>query len=284
MSVITMRELLEAGTHFGHQTNRWNPKMRPFIFGARNGIYIIDLQQTLRRAREVYETVAQMAGAGKIILFVGTKRQAQDVIKQEALRCGMPYINHRWLGGTLTNFETIKVSIGKLKKYEEMKQDGTFELLPKKETVRIEKQRAKLDRALGGLKNLSRLPDAMFVVDTVRESIAVAEANKLGIPVISLLDTNCDPSQVQVPIPANDDAIRSIQLLTRLISDAVLAGNPNAATQLNVEPETVDIAAQALAATEPIVPPSNGTISASSAMLEPMEPAADDEEADADES
>jgi small subunit ribosomal protein S2 len=256
MSVITMRELLEAGTHFGHQTNRWNPKMRPFIFGARNGIYIIDLQQTLRRAREVYETVMQMAAAGKIILFVGTKRQAQDVIKQEAQRCGMPYINHRWLGGSLTNFETIKVSIGKLKKYEGMKQDGTFDLLPKKETVKIEKQRAKLDRALGGLKNLNRLPDAIFVVDTVRESIAVAEANKLGIPVISLLDTNCDPSQVQIPIPANDDAIRSIQLLTRLISDAVLAGNPNAAAQLSVEPETVDIAAQALAATEPILPPS----------------------------
>jgi small subunit ribosomal protein S2 len=272
MSVITMRELLEAGTHFGHQTNRWNPRMRPFIFGARNGIYIIDLQQTLRRAREVYETVAQMAATGKIILFVGTKRQAQDVIKQEAQRCGMPYINHRWLGGTLTNFETIKVSIGKLKKYEEMKQNGTFELLPKKETVKIEKQRMKLDRALGGLKNLNRLPDAIFVVDSVRENIAVAEANKLGIPVISLLDTNCDPSQIQIPIPANDDAIRSIQLLTRLISDAVLAGNPNAATQLSIEPETVDIAAQALAATEPIAPPSTDTMEPSAADEEDIEP------------
>jgi len=254
MSVITMRELLEAGTHFGHQTNRWNPRMRPFIFGARNGIYIIDLQQTLRRARQVYQQVADMAAAGRIVLFVGTKRQAQDVIKQEATRCGMPYINHRWLGGTLTNFETIKVSIGKLKKFEEMKQDGTFELLPKKEIVRIEKQRVKLDRALGGLKNLTRLPDAIFVVDTVREGIAVAEANKLGLPVIGMLDTNCDPSAVQIPIPANDDAIRSIQLITRLISDAVLAGNPNAAIQAAVEPETVDIAAQALAATEPILP------------------------------
>jgi len=254
MSVITMRELLEAGTHFGHQTNRWNPRMRPFIFGARNGIYIIDLQQTLRRARQVYQQVADMAAAGRIVLFVGTKRQAQDVIKQEATRCGMPYINHRWLGGTLTNFETIKVSIGKLKKFEEMKQDGTFELLPKKEIVRIEKQRVKLDRALGGLKNLTRLPDAIFVVDTVREGIAVAEANKLGLPVIGMLDTNCDPSAVQIPIPANDDAIRSIQLITRLISDAVLAGNPNAAIQAAVEPETVDIAAQALAATEPIAP------------------------------
>ena len=202
MSILTLRELLEAGAHFGHQTNRWNPKMRPFIFGARNGIYIIDLQQTLRRAREVYNQVAQMAAAGKVVLFVGTKRQGQEVIQQEARRCGMPYVNHRWLGGTLTNFQTVKKSIAKLKGLEEMKEDGTFDLLHKKEVVRIEKQRAKLDRALGGLKNMNRLPDAVFVVDTIRESIAVAEANKLKIPVIAMVDTNSDPTKVQIPIPA----------------------------------------------------------------------------------
>lgn len=253
MSVLTLRELLEAGAHFGHQTNRWNPKMRPFIFGARNGIYIIDLQQTLKRARAVYTQVAEMAAAGKVVLFVGTKRQGQEVIKEEATRCGMPYVNHRWLGGTLTNFQTVKRSIAKLKGFEEMKEDGTFDLLHKKETVRIEKQRFKLDRALGGLKNMTRLPDAVFIVDTVRESIAVAEVNKLKIPVIAMVDTNSDPTKVQIPIPANDDAVRSIQLVTRLIADAVLAGNPNAAQLLGAEPEPVDIAATALAATEPVV-------------------------------
>ncbi|RMF78757.1 MAG: 30S ribosomal protein S2 [Nitrospirae bacterium] len=254
-SILSLRELLEAGAHFGHQTNRWNPKMRPYIFGARNGIYIIDLQQTLQRARQVYQQVAQMAAEGKVILFVGTKRQAQEVIQQEASRCGMPYVNHRWLGGTLTNFQTVKKSIAKLKGIEEQKADGTFDLLPKKEVVRIEKQRVKLDRALGGLKNMNRLPDALFVVDTVRESIAVAEANKLKIPVIAMVDTNSDPTKVQIPIPANDDAVRSVQLITRLIADAVLAGNPNAAQLLAEEPQPVDIAAEALAATEPVAPP-----------------------------
>ncbi|HBB40573.1 MAG: 30S ribosomal protein S2 [Nitrospirae bacterium CG18_big_fil_WC_8_21_14_2_50_70_55] len=253
MSILTLHELLEAGAHFGHQTNRWNPKMRPFIFGARNGIYIIDLQQTLARARGVYTQVAQMAAAGKVILFVGTKRQGQEVIQQEASRCGMPYVNHRWLGGTLTNFETVKKSIAKLKGIETMKEDGTYDLLQKKEVGRTEKLRAKLDRALGGVKNMSRLPDALFVVDTVRESIAVAEANKLRIPVIAMVDTNSDPTKVQIPIPANDDAVRAIQLVTRLIADAVLAGNPNAAELLGIEPEPVDIAATALAATEPVV-------------------------------
>ena len=277
MSILTLRELLEAGAHFGHQTNRWNPKMRPFIFGARNGIYIIDLQQTLKRAREVYTQVAQMAAAGKVILFVGTKRQGQEVIKQEATRCGMPYVNHRWLGGTLTNFQTVKKSIAKLKGFEEMKEDGTFDLLHKKETVHIEKQRAKLDRALGGLKNMTRLPDAVFIVDTVRESIAVAEVNKLKIPVIAMVDTNSDPTKVQIPIPANDDAVRSIQLVTRLIADAVLAGNPNAAQLLGAEPEPVDIAATALAATEPVVEPAAEPAAAPPAAEAPAEAVPDNE-------
>ncbi len=224
MSYVTMKQLLEAGVHFGHQTRRWNPKMKPYIFGARNGIYIIDLQKTVRLFKVAYEFVVDTVANGGNVLFVGTKKQAQESIYEEATRCGMPYVNHRWLGGMLTNFHTIRKSIDKLKRIEAMFEDGTIERLPKKEVLKLEKKRQKLERNLGGIKDMEDLPSAVYIVDSKYEQIAVKEANKLGIPVVAIVDTNCDPDGIDYIIPGNDDAIRAIRLLTSLIANAVLKG------------------------------------------------------------
>ncbi len=223
MATIQMKELLEAGVHFGHQTRRWNPKMKPYIFGKRNGIHIIDLQKTLQHFEEAAEFVRDLAAAGRNILFVGTKRQAQDAIREEAVRCGMFYVNHRWLGGTMTNFKTIRKSIDRFKEIEATLANEES-LLTKKERIRLERQARKMERALGGIKDMDGLPDALFVIDTVHEHIAVREANRLGIPVIAVVDTNCDPEEVDYPIPGNDDAIRAIRLFTSRIADNVLEG------------------------------------------------------------
>ncbi len=221
----TMKQLLEAGVHFGHQTSRWNPKMKRYIFGARNGIYIIDLQQTVKMFRDVYHQVRELAASGGVILFVGTKKQAQDPIREEAERCGMFYVNNRWLGGMLTNFQTIKASIDRLKKLEEMLEDpATAERYTKKEILNLSRERDKLLSSLGGIKNMRKLPDAIFVIDPKKEEIAVREANKLGIPVIAVVDTNCDPELVDYKIPGNDDAIRAIRLFCSSIADAILEG------------------------------------------------------------
>ena len=224
MTPLTMQELLEAGVHFGHQTKRWNPKMKQFIFGERNGIYIIDLGKTAKLFRQAEDFVGRLAAESRAILFVGTKRQAQDVIVTEAQRCGMFFVNQRWLGGLLTNFTTIQRSIGRLRELEAMAEDGRYDTLSKKEIARIEKDKRKLQKNLDGIRQMSRLPDAVFVVDTRREKIAVDEARKLKIPVIGLVDTNCDPDDVDYVIPANDDALRSIRLFVTRIADAVIAG------------------------------------------------------------
>jgi small subunit ribosomal protein S2 len=221
---ITMKELLEAGVHFGHQTKRWNPKMKEYIFGERNGIYIIDLQKTLKMFKEASKFVADMAGAGKIVLFVGTKRQAQDAIAEEAQRCGMFYINQRWLGGLLTNWVTVQKSVKRLKELDEMATDGRYELLPKKEVIKLERERKHLQANLAGIKNMNRLPDVIFVIDSNKEQIAVKEARKLGIPVVAVVDTNCDPTEVDYVIPGNDDALRAIRLFASKISDSVAEG------------------------------------------------------------
>jgi small subunit ribosomal protein S2 len=220
---IQMKELLEAGVHFGHQTRRWNPKMKPYIFGKRNGIHIVDLQKTLHHFEDAAEFIRDLATNGRNVLFVGTKRQAQDAIREEAERCGMFFMNHRWLGGTMTNFKTIRKSIQKFKEIE--KTLGNEEShLTKKEVIRLERQRRKMDRAFGGIKDMENLPDALFVVDTVHEHIAIKEANRLGIPVVAVVDTNSDPEEVDFPIPGNDDAIRAIRLFTSRIADNVLEG------------------------------------------------------------
>lgn len=224
MTQVTMRQMLEAGLHFGHQTRRWNPKMKPYIYGPRNGIYIINLDKTMRQFRRAYNFVIDHVAKGGSILFVGTKRQAQDIVKQEAERCGMYYVNYRWLGGMMTNFQTIKRSVERLKKIEAMQEDGTISRFPKKEILMMEKERIKLSRNLGGIKNMRTLPDIVFVIDPNNEDIAVNEANKLNIPVIALTDTNCDPDGIEFLIPGNDDAIRSIKLITSLVADAVLEG------------------------------------------------------------
>ncbi len=224
MSNITMKELLEAGVHFGHQTKRWNPKMKPYIFGARNGIYIIDLQKTVRLFKNAYSFVRDTAQAGESILFVGTKKQAQDSIAEEAQRCNMFYVNQRWLGGMLTNFATVRQSIDRLKRLDAMVADGSIEAYTKKEILSFEKQREKLEKSLGGIKGMSKLPGAIFVIDPKNESIAVSEARKLGIPVVSVVDTNCDPDPIDLIIPGNDDAIRAIRLLASKMADAVLEG------------------------------------------------------------
>jgi len=223
VATIQMKELLEAGVHFGHQTRRWNPKMKPFIFGKRNGIHIVDLQKTLKYFEEAAEFVRNLAGNGRNILFVGTKRQAQDTIREEATRCGMFYMNHRWLGGTMTNFDTIKKSITRFKEIEVALANEDSHLT-KKERIGLERQRKKMERAIGGIKDMEGLPEALFVVDTEHEHIAVKEANRLGIPVIAVVDTNCDPEDVDFPIPGNDDAIRAIRLFTSRIADNVLEG------------------------------------------------------------
>mgnify|MGYP002078569482 FL=1 len=224
MSSISVKDLLEAGVHFGHQTKRWNPKMKEFIFGERNGIYIIDLGKTARKFREAEAFVQQMAAEGRTLLFVGTKRQAQDAIAEEAQRCGMYYVNERWLGGLLTNFTTIQRSLGRLRDLEAMTTDGRYETLSKKEIARLEKEKRKLQRNLDGIRQMTRLPDMLFIVDTRNEQIAVDEARKLKIPVIGIVDTNCDPDQVDFPIPGNDDALRAIRLFASRIADAVLQG------------------------------------------------------------
>ena len=224
MSTVTMKELLEAGVHFGHQTKRWNPKMQKYIFGERNGIYIIDLQKTLKKFQEAYAFVRDLAARGGILLFVGTKKQAAEAIAEEARRCAMFYVNQRWLGGTLTNFRTIQKSIARLKRLDEMRDTGEYERLPKKEVLGLERERVKLQKALEGIKEMDHLPDAIFVVDTRKEKIAIAEALKLLIPIVAVLDTNCDPAGITYPIPGNDDAIRAIRLVTSRIANAVIEG------------------------------------------------------------
>ncbi|MCL2789314.1 MAG: 30S ribosomal protein S2 [Desulfobulbus sp.] len=224
MTTVTMRQMLEAGLHFGHQTRRWNPKMKPFIYGPRNGIYIVNLDITMRLFKKACSAMVDIVANGGSVLFVCTKRQGQAIIQEEAVRCGMFYINHRWLGGMLTNFQTIRHSVDRLKKIESMQADGSINRFPKKEVLQMEKERVKLDRNIGGIKNMRSLPDALFVIDPRKEDIAVGEANKLGIPVIALTDTNCDPDGVDFVIPGNDDAIRAIKLITSMMSEAVLEG------------------------------------------------------------
>ena len=224
MSVISMIQLLEAGVHFGHQTRRWNPKMKEYIFTERNGIYIIDLQKTVKKAEEAYNFVRSVAEAGDSILFVGTKKQAQESIEQEAKRCEMFYVNQRWLGGMLTNFKTIQTRIAKLRKIEKMEADGDFAYLPKKEVIKLKAEQEKLEKNLSGIKDMKKLPGAMFVVDPRKEHIAVMEARALGIPVVAIVDTNCDPDEVDYAIPGNDDAIRAVKLIASKMADAVLEG------------------------------------------------------------
>ena len=224
MSVISMKQLLEAGVHFGHQTRRWNPKMKEYIFTERNGIYIIDLQKTVKKIDEAYYFIRDLAMEGGTVLFVGTKKQAQESIEQEAKRCEMFYVNQRWLGGMLTNFKTIQSRINKLRKIEKMEADGDFDLLPKKEVIQLKADQEKLEKNLGGIKEMKKLPSAMFVVDPRKEHIAILEAKALGIPVVAIVDTNCDPDEADYPIPGNDDAIRAVKLIASKIADAVLEG------------------------------------------------------------
>lgn len=236
-----MKQLLEAGVHFGHQTRRWNPKMKRYIFTERNGIYIIDLQKTVKKVEEAYNFTKNLAADGGKILFVGTKKQAQDSVKEEAIRSGMFYVNQRWLGGTLTNFETIQKRIKRLKDIEKMQENGTFEVLPKKEVVQLNKELERLEKFLGGIRDMKSLPDALFIIDPRKERIAVAEARKLNIPIIGIVDTNCDPDEIDVVIPANDDAIRAVKLLTAKMADAILEskqGEEEAVVEETTETET----------------------------------------------
>lgn len=240
MSVISMKQLLEAGVHFGHQTRRWNPKMAPYIFTERNGIYIIDLQKTVKKVEEAYKFVKEVAETGKPILFVGTKKQAQEAIKEEAERCGMFYVNERWLGGMLTNYKTIKTRINKLRELERMEEDGTFDVLPKKEVIKLRAEKEKLEKNLGGIKEMPELPGAMFVVDPRKENIAIQEAHRLGIPVVGIVDTNCDPEELDFPIPGNDDAIRAVKLITGAMATAVIEGRQGAEEEIE-EAEEVEV-------------------------------------------
>ena len=222
MAVISMKQLLEAGVHFGHQTRRWNPKMAEYIFAERNGIYIIDLQKTVKKVEEAYQAVADIVKDGGEVLFVGTKKQAQDSIKEEAVRCGMYYVNERWLGGMLTNFETIKTRIKRLKELDAMIEDGTMDVLPKKEVAKLMHEKEKLDKNIGGIKEMTRIPDVIFIVDPRKERIAVQEAHNLNIPLVGIVDTNCDPEEIDYVIPGNDDAIRAVKLIASRIADAVI--------------------------------------------------------------
>ncbi|HAQ63898.1 MAG TPA: 30S ribosomal protein S2 [Ruminococcaceae bacterium] len=224
MSVVSMKQLLEAGVHFGHQTRRWNPKMAEYIFTERNGIYIIDLQKTVKKLEEAYMVVRDIAAEGDEILFVGTKKQAQDSVKEEAIRCGMPYVNARWLGGMLTNFNTIKKRIRRLAQLQEMRENGTFEMLPKKEAAKLELEIEKLEKFMGGITEMKKQPAAMFIVDPRKERIAVSEAHRLNIPIIAIVDTNCDPDEIDYVIPGNDDAIRAVKLIVGAMADAVIEG------------------------------------------------------------
>ena len=237
MSVISMKQLLEAGVHFGHQTRRWNPKMAEYIYTERNGIYIIDLQKSVGKVDEAYKAILDCVADGGKVLFVGTKKQAQDAIKSEAERCGMYYVNERWLGGMLTNFKTIQTRIEKLKKYEAMAEDGTFDVLPKKEVIELKKEWEKLEKNLGGIKNMKKVPDAIFVVDPKKERICVQEAHSLGIPLIGIADTNCDPEELDYVIPGNDDAIRAVKLIVAKMADAVIEANQG---ETAVEAEEVE--------------------------------------------
>ncbi|MCL1883541.1 MAG: 30S ribosomal protein S2 [Defluviitaleaceae bacterium] len=235
MAVISMKQLLEAGVHFGHQTRRWNPKMAEFIFAERNGIYIIDLQKTVRKIDEAYKAVSEIIADGGEMLFVGTKKQAQESIKEEAARCGMYYVNERWLGGMLTNFKTMQLRVQRLKELEKMQEDGRMALLPKKEVAKLEHEMDKLQRNLGGVKNMKRVPDVLFIVDARKERIAIQEARNLGIPIVAIIDTNCDPDEVDFVIPGNDDAIRAIKLIAGKLADAVLEAKQGEQTDDDIE-------------------------------------------------
>ena len=235
MAVVAMKQLLEAGVHFGHQTRRWDPKMAEYIFQARNGIHIIDLQKTSKKLDEAYSFIKEQAEEGKTVLFVGTKKQAQECMKEAALSCGMFYIDQRWLGGMLTNFKTIRTRVERLKKLEAMEQDGTFEVLPKKEVIVLKKEMAKLETNLGGIKDMEELPGVIFIVDSKKEAIAIQEAKKLNIPVVGLVDTNCSPEDIDYIIPGNDDAIRSVKLIAQVIANAVIEGKQGEALDLTVE-------------------------------------------------
>jgi small subunit ribosomal protein S2 len=245
MAVITMKQLLEAGVHFGHQTKRWNPKMKPYIYGARNGIYIVDLQKTVKLFKIAYQFVVDSVANGEEALFVGTKRQAADAIQEEAERCAMHFVNNRWLGGTLTNFKTIRSSVERLRRIESMAAEGTLDTLSKKDVLKIQRIYTKLEKNLGGIKNMERLPGVIFIIDPRREKIAVAEANKLGIPVVAIVDTNCDPDQIDHVIPGNDDAIRAIHLFAGKIADACIEGREMHQKLLRTEPEAMESAMMA---------------------------------------
>ncbi|MCR4813449.1 MAG: 30S ribosomal protein S2 [Lachnospiraceae bacterium] len=251
MSVLSMKQLLEAGVHFGHQTKRWNPKMAPYIFTERNGIYIIDLQKSVGKVDEAYNAMSEIAQAGGTVLFVGTKKQAQDAIKSEAERCGMYYVNERWLGGMLTNFKTIQSRIERLKAIEKMSEDGTFDVLPKKEVAGLQKEWEKLEKNLGGIKNMTRIPDCIFVVDPKKEKICIDEAHTLGITLIGIADTNCDPDDLDYVIPGNDDAIRAVKLITAKMADAIIEANQGEVmTDEEAESAEADAAADATEAGE----------------------------------
>ena len=271
MANITMKELLEAGVHFGHQTKRWNPKMKEYIFGERNGIYIIDLQKTLKMFKDASKFVQDAATAGRTVLFVGTKRQAQDAIAEEAKRCGMFYVNNRWLGGLLTNWVTVQKSVKRLKELDEMATDGRYELLPKKEVIKLERERKHLQANLAGIKDMNRLPDIVFVIDSNKEAIAVKEARKLGIPVVAVVDTNCDPTEVDWVIPGNDDALRAIRLFASKVADSIAEG-----VQASTDKQSADIAS-VIAGDQSAAPSQEGTSAPTSADL------AEEEELDMEE-
>lgn len=247
MAVISMKQLLEAGVHFGHQTRRWNPKMARYIFTERNGIYIIDLQKTVKKVDEAYNFVRNLAADGGTMLFVGTKKQAQESVKEEAERCGMYFINERWLGGMLTNFQTIQKRVSRLRELERMETEGVFEILPKKEVAALRHEMEKLERFLGGIKTMKKLPDALFIVDPRKERIAVAEARRLNIPIVAIVDTNCDPDEIDVVIPANDDAIRAVKLLTGKMAEAIIEGQQGSEDEEATEAQNAN-AAEAVSA------------------------------------
>ena len=241
MAVISMKSLLEAGVHFGHQTRRWNPKMAKYIFTERNGIYIIDLQKTVRKVDEAYDFLRSVAEEGKSVLFVGTKKQAQDAVKEEAVRSGQYYVNERWLGGMMTNFQTIQKRINRLKELETMEQDGTFDLLTKKEVLQLRHEMSRLEKNLSGIKEMKKIPGALFIIDPRKERIAVAEARKLGIPIVAIVDTNCDPDEIDYVIPGNDDAIRAVKLLTSKMADAILEGRQGQDTTDDEAEESAEV-------------------------------------------
>ena len=239
-NVVSMKALLEAGVHFGHQTRRWNPKMAPYIYTERNGIYLVDLQKTVRKLEEAYSFVRELSASGKSLLFVGTKKQAQDAIRDEALRCGQYYVNARWLGGMMTNFKTMRTRVDRLNQLKTMQTDGTFDMLPKKEVMKHLGEIEKLEKYLGGVKDMKTLPGALFIVDTRKERNAIAEAHKLGIPVVAIADTNCDPDEIDYPIPGNDDAIRAIKLISSIMANAVLEGKQGEQMEDAAKDESAD--------------------------------------------